>query len=252
MDGVNSNADLKRALAFIERAEAASSLEALQQTLAETLDHYGAKHFTLMALSRHPQNGARSPLPLSRATPRAWVDRYTERGYFNSDIITHRAIRGSQPFTWDDVDLKNLSPSAKTVFDEGRDILAAKASLVIPTHDAHGFAGYISLFFAEESPDESKRRALKLIAIYALEKAKELRGLEPDDAGWDKPCPLTPRQREALAFLAMGKTDWEIGAILGIAEKTANHHFEATKRLLGVATRAQAVAVAVHSGWIAL
>jgi LuxR family quorum sensing-dependent transcriptional regulator len=244
--------DLQRALTFIERAEEAVSLEALQETLSETLDQFGVASFTLMALAKHPGNGARSPLPLSRATPAEWVRRYTERGYFNSDIVTHKAIRQSLPFTWEHVDLKALSPSAKTVFEEGRDILKARASLVIPTHDAQGFAGYISLFFPEVSPDDERRRALKLIAIYALEKAKELRGVEPDHAGWDAPCPLTPRQREALAFLAIGKTDWEIGAILGIAEKTANHHFEAAKRLLGVATRAQAVARAIHNGWIAI
>jgi DNA-binding CsgD family transcriptional regulator len=52
--------------------------------------------------------------------------------------------------------------------------------------------------------------------------------------------------------MAQGKTDWEIGQILGISEKTANHHLEAVKRKLSVATRAQAVAVAVHSGWVTL
>jgi LuxR family quorum sensing-dependent transcriptional regulator len=130
--------------------------------------------------------------------------------------------------------------------------MKVEGSLVIPTHDADGFAGFVSLFCDQASPHPSTHRALKLIAIYALEKAKELHGMAADRVGWDKTCPLTPRQREALAFMAQGKTDWEIGQILGISEKTANHHLEAVKRKLSVATRAQAVAVAVHSGWVTL
>lgn len=244
--------DLKRALEFIEAAERCETLGVLQTLLAQSLQPFGASQFTLMALAKNPCNGARSPLPLSEATSREWATRYGERRYFNSDAVIHAAIRSSTPFTWKDLDVKALSASAKEVLNEGREILNMGGCLVIPTHDATGFAGFVSLFFPNETPDQGRHKALKLMAIYALEKAKELRGVEPDKAGWDTACPLTPRQREALAFLALGKTDWEIGAILGIAEKTANHHFEAAKRQLNVATRAQAVAVAVHRGWVAL
>jgi LuxR family quorum sensing-dependent transcriptional regulator len=244
--------DLRRALDFIEAAESTASLEEFQRKLTATLIKFGVSQYTLMALIARSENGARLPIPLSRGTSREWAERYGARSYFNSDIVIHTAIRQSAPFTWDDLDKRKLSSSAKTVFDEGRDLMKVDSSLVIPTHDAKGFAGFISLFFAGSTPDDGMRKALKLIAIYAMEKAKELHGLEPESAGWDQPCPLTPRQREALAFSAMGKTDWEIGTILGIAEKTANHHFEGAKRQLKVATRAQAVAVAVHRGWVAL
>ena len=244
--------DIKRALEFIEAAERCNALGELQSLLAESLEAFGATQFTLMALAENPNNGARSPLPLSEATSREWAARYRKRRYFNSDAIIHTAIRNSTPFTWKDLDVKHLSASAKTVFNEGREALKMKGSLVIPTHDATGFSGFVSLFFPNEPPDQTAHKALKLMAIYALEKAKELHGLEPDKVGWDRACPLGPRQREVIAFMAMGKTDWEIGAILGIAEKTANHHFEAAKRQLNVATRAQAVAVAVHRGWVTL
>ncbi len=244
--------NLKRALDFIETAEQAQSLSELQARLSKTLEHFGATQFTLMALAKRPDNGARSPQPLSEATSREWARRYRERHYFNSDAVIHTAMRQTAPYTWADLEVRTLTPSAKTVLEEGREVLDAEGCLIIPTHDAEGFAGFVSLFFPDSSPDETQIKALKLIAIYALERAKELQGIEPDRAGWDRACPLTPRQREALAFLALGKTDWEIGAILGIAEKTANHHFESAKRQLGVATRAQAVAVAVHRGWVAI
>lgn len=242
--------DLRRSLDFIETAAAAQSPDELQAVLAATLAQFGVHHFAMAAIEEQA-NGARTPVALSRGTPREWSQRYAERSYFNFDPVIHTTIRQPGAFTWDDLDHRKFSLAAENVFNEGCDILKAESSLVIPTHDSRGLAGFVSLFFPDRGPDESMRRALKLIAVYALERAKELRSAPAAPAG-DAFCPLTPRQREALAFLAMGKTDWEIGAILGIAEKTANQHIEDAKRRIGVATRAQAAAVAVHRGWVAL
>lgn len=243
--------DLRRALDFIEAAAAAQTPDDLQAVLTATLQQFGVHHFAMASLEDRP-NGARVPVALSRATPREWSERYAERGYFNFDPVVHKTVREPGAFTWDDLDQRKFSAIAETAFNEGCDMLKADSSFVIPTHDARGLAGFVSLFFPDRGPDEGMRRALKLISVYALERAKELRGNLPAPTDSDQYCPLTPRQREALAFLAMGKTDWEIGAILGIAEKTANQHIEDAKRRIGVATRAQAAAVAVHRGWVAL
>jgi LuxR family transcriptional regulator, quorum-sensing system regulator BjaR1 len=244
--------DLRRALDFIEAADASETYDELQRKLIATLADFGGNQFALMAVVASGDSGARTPMSLSAGTVREWSERYRERGYFNSDLIIHEAIRQSAPFTWEDLDERRFSPSAKTVFNEGRDLMKVNASLVVPMHDARGFAGLVSLFFADGPPPDSMHKPLRLIANFAMEKAKELRGVEAEAGDWDALCPLTPRQREALAFSALGKTDWEIGVILGITEKTANHHFASAKRHLGVATRAQAVAVAVHRGWVAL
>lgn len=53
---------------------------------------------------------------------------------------------------------------------------------------------------------------------------------------------LTPRERESLALVAEGKTDWEISVILSVSESTARFHVDNARRKLGAATRAQAVA----------
>jgi DNA-binding CsgD family transcriptional regulator len=47
-----------------------------------------------------------------------------------------------------------------------------------------------------------------------------------------------------------GKSDWEIGEILAISERTAHNHVEAAKRLLDVGTRTQAVVQAWRRGWL--
>jgi DNA-binding CsgD family transcriptional regulator len=66
--------------------------------------------------------------------------------------------------------------------------------------------------------------------------------LEHADPGADDAPVLTPRERDCLAFVAEGKSDWEIGKILSISQATAHSHVENAKRKLGARTRAQAVA----------
>jgi len=223
-------ADLRRALEFIELAAAAQTPQELQVVLAATLQQFGVQYFSMAALEDKP-NGVRVPVALSRATPIGWGERYAERGYFNVDPVIHTAIQQPGAFTWDDLDLRKFSTVAQAAFNEGCEALDADASFVIPMHDARGLSGFLSLFFRDRGPDESMQRALKLVAVFAMERTMELRRTDrtPTETE-DRPCPITSRQREALAFLAMGKTDWEIGAILGIAERTANQHIEDAKR----------------------
>lgn len=53
---------------------------------------------------------------------------------------------------------------------------------------------------------------------------------------------LTDRERDALAWVAEGKSDWEISVILGISESTVRFHVDNGRRKLGAGNRAQAVA----------
>ncbi len=63
---------------------------------------------------------------------------------------------------------------------------------------------------------------------------------------------LTPREIEVLKWIASGKSDWQIGKILRISDKTVNFHVENMKRKCGVSTRIQVVVQAVQMGKIGL
>lgn len=52
---------------------------------------------------------------------------------------------------------------------------------------------------------------------------------------------LSPRERDCLVYVAQGKSDWEIGVILGVSKTTAHTHIENAKRKLDCRTRTQAV-----------
>ena len=63
---------------------------------------------------------------------------------------------------------------------------------------------------------------------------------------------LTDREVECLQWIAAGKSDWQIGKILNISQKTMNYHVENVKRKFGVATRIQAVVAAMQQGQLAV
>lgn len=86
---------------------------------------------------------------------------------------------------------------------------------------------------------------LQLFAMYAQAAAQRL--LSPAEG--DRPS-LTPRELEALHWTRAGKTAWEVGAILGISERTAVLHVNNAMRKLGCTSKHQAVLQALRLGLI--
>ena len=52
---------------------------------------------------------------------------------------------------------------------------------------------------------------------------------------------LTTRQRDCLVLVARGKSDRQIGEVLGISDQTVHKHIEAAKKHYAVSTRMQLV-----------
>src|SRR5215510_7320833 len=63
---------------------------------------------------------------------------------------------------------------------------------------------------------------------------------------------LTPREREVLAWVAPGKSAWEIGEILDIAKRTVDEHVQSAVRKLGAVNRTHAVALAIRDHLVEL
>jgi DNA-binding CsgD family transcriptional regulator len=61
---------------------------------------------------------------------------------------------------------------------------------------------------------------------------------------------LTPRELEALRWTMEGKTAWEVGAVMGISERTAVHHLSEATHKMGCANKHQAVLKALRLGLI--
>jgi len=68
----------------------------------------------------------------------------------------------------------------------------------------------------------------------------------------DAGAPLTPRERQVLSMLADGLGNKTIAARLGISDHTVKAHVAAVFDKLGVSTRAEAAALGLRRGLIAL
>jgi DNA-binding CsgD family transcriptional regulator len=88
---------------------------------------------------------------------------------------------------------------------------------------------------------------LQLFAVHAQEAAVRL--LLPAPLQPDRPA-LTPRELEALHWTMEGKTAWEVGAILGISERTAVLHVNNAMHKLGCVNKHSAVLKALRLGLI--
>ena len=61
---------------------------------------------------------------------------------------------------------------------------------------------------------------------------------------------LTGREYDCLAYVAAGKSDWEISVILNLSQTTVRFHVDNARRKMGATTRTHAVARAAASGLI--
>lgn len=61
---------------------------------------------------------------------------------------------------------------------------------------------------------------------------------------------LTNREIECLLWVSHGKTSWETGQILGLSERTVEHHLTSAAQKLAATSRVHAVATALRLGII--
>jgi DNA-binding CsgD family transcriptional regulator len=102
--------------------------------------------------------------------------------------------------------------------------------------------------FAEKAELSQLVADLYLFAVYANEAASRIL-VSSGEAATGLP-PLGPREIECLSWTMEGKTAWEVGAILGLAEATVVSYLRNAMRKLECVNKQQAVARALRFGLI--
>lgn len=240
--------ELQQAYDFIAAANAASTLDEFGALLTRTFEQLGVPNYTLAAMIAPAGGGPRQFTPLTRGVTDAWSQHYWDQKYFNVDAAVHLALQRPAAFSWSDVEAQPLSRASARLFNEIRDAMPIDGGLVIPIHDRSGFAGIAALFCEDSEAPTSAIDALKLVSLCGVERGTQL--YLQDTMPIAHPCPLSQRQREILAYAAMGKSENDTADIIGISAATVREHLAKARNLLGVRTKMQAVAIAVQRGWI--
>lgn len=61
---------------------------------------------------------------------------------------------------------------------------------------------------------------------------------------------FTPREQDVLRLVVQGKTNMEIGMVLGISEKTVEKHLDSIFRKMGVVSRVEAAVMAIRENYV--
>lgn len=173
--------------------------------------------------------------------PQEWRRRYLERQYVYRDPMAIELTRVMHPFTWREVFDRRKYPLHDWRIVHEASEWEMCAGFVVPIVITGGRVHAITMAGRTPRADLKARSELHLVSMYAHARAKHLDRGTPEE-----PLRLSKRERQVLQFVSMGKSDAEIGIILGISASGVHKHVENIKHRLSVGTRMQAVVAAIR------
>jgi len=178
-----------------------------------------------------------------------WADIFIERQYYLQDPALLACQRSNTAFPWSDIPLllPPLTHHQQVILAEaGRHGLVNGFTLPVGVMgEPHGCCSFVC--DSVDLPSEWHCRAAALIGAAAFREARRLHGF-PARA---KTLPqLSDRKLECLQLLAIGKTDHEIGLILGLKASTVRSYMALLRQDFDVYSRTQLAAEALRFGLI--
>ena len=229
----------------LQALERAPSILKVKEVFRRAAENHGFTSFLCSAPPR-PEEDSADPI-LFDAWPREWRQRYGKRRYYLRDPMLAELYRTTEPFTWSTA-MARSTPSVdeRAVMNDAA-AAGMREGFVVPIYGIGGQVHAMTMSGSAPQTDKHSCAELHLVSIYAYARAKQLKG-RPGGP----PIALRRKEQQVLQWAAAGKTDWEIGQILGISESAAHKHIENVKRRIGVSTRVQAIIEAIRQGQIHL
>ncbi|MDQ2094683.1 helix-turn-helix transcriptional regulator [Rhodalgimonas zhirmunskyi] len=230
---------------ILEALEGASDHDALQAVSEQLRDHFRVDHLVYHWVSSSgDQYGCGS-------YPDAWVLHYIEQEYLRIDPVIQGCYRRFHPVDW-----KQLDWSSKAARAFQADAIAHGVGNQGYSVPLRGPNGQFALFTVSHNGDDddwseftaANRRHLILIAHYFNHKALELHPERTPEAGQT----LSPREVDAMTFLAMGYSRAQVAETLSISEHTLRVYIESARFKLGAVNTTHAVARALSRGLIVI
>ncbi|NRB38891.1 MAG: autoinducer binding domain-containing protein [Pseudomonadales bacterium] len=171
-----------------------------------------------------------------------WESVYLQESLQNVDPIVAASIVTPHPFNWSSItSIIDISPEQSLFLAKAQEaglINGASASSVTCKKLYHELN---ILSVSGRNLTEGQLEVLRLLqscTCSLLEKSV------------DGAQQLTPREHEVLAWLAEGKSYWDISTICNISERTVKFHIQNIYQKLNAQNRSQAIVVAMKRGMI--
>ena len=229
----------REALDFIEGLDRVATVTAALDAMETAFGRFGFKTVIVTGLPNPDQRFEQ--VVLAKRWPAEWFKLYTANDYIRVDPVARLCGRTHNPFEWSEAPFDaEREPRAAEVMNRARDFNMSQG-FIVPVHGDGARNACVSIGGTHLDLNRRSKPALHLMAMYGFERIRTL--LAPAPTKWHR---LTPREREALAWAAQGKSAWEIGEVLGISQRTVEEHLAAAGRKLGAANRIRAVAIAIR------
>ncbi len=182
-------------------------------------------------------------------TPANYVEPYADPSSYRRDPVMQHCKKQSVPIIWDQ---QTYTASGAGDLWEQQAGFGYRTGIAMALHMPEGRHFLLGVDRDQPLPDDVDELQrivadLQLFAVHAQDAA--IRLLVPLAMQPERPA-LTPRELEALRWTFEGKTAWEVGAVLGISERTAVLHVSNAMHKLGCNSKHQAVLKALRLGLI--
>lgn len=243
--------------AFVDQARRTDRPAALKALLDGVTAEMGFDYFALMHhvdLSGYTQaltHMEQGELVALSTYPEGWIETYLADNIVANDPVLLASHRTNMGFCW--TDIPSIIPltgthrqirerTVKAGIDEG---------FTVPAHvpgEANGSCNF-AMATGRSLPQHNLKVA-QLVGGFAFQAARQMVFNAFPQAKDLQKGPLTQRQLECVLFAARGKSDWEIGRILGISPGTVKRHLEAARAHYEVGSRMQVVMRVLFEGQI--
>lgn len=179
--------------------------------------------------------------------PADFVKYYLENHQYVFDPVYEVSEQLDRPFEWDEIaTIVPLDAVQVALFEKAREH-GLNHGVTVPLHvpgKPRASCTFASSQAVRTTPD--LKVVLQIIASFGFNVA--LRLSQPDSRG--SKHRLTRREAECTTLVALGKTDWEIGKILGLGASTVKYFVSEAKKRYGVYKRSELVARALMDAQI--
>ncbi|NHK27173.1 LuxR family transcriptional regulator [Parvularcula flava] len=250
---------LKTVQAFVDEARhlrRPSDLRALLAciTMEMGFDYFALiHHVDLTGYSQALTHMEEGRLVALATYPESWVEQYIAGNIVANDPVLLASQRTNIGFCWSEI--PELIPVTPAHIDIREQTIRAGIDdgFTVPAHvpgEANGSCNF-AMATGRDLPGANLGMA-QLVGGFAFQAARAMVVNACPDARLSDKGALTQRQLDCVLLAAKGKSDWEIGRILGISQGTVKRHIEAAREHYEVGSRMQVVMRVLFEGRIGL
>lgn len=182
--------------------------------------------------------------------PSSWVDEVISHRLYRDDPVHAASIRSASGLCWERI-REVIAPTRAqlSMLQRGR-AHGLVSGYTVPFRIPGERGAFFSVARRKEGPFTYVEAAsAQLIGEIAFRRGREL---TEGRATKGRGARLSPRQIDCVRLIAAGKTEWEIGVILGLSPSTIHEYVEGARQRYGVKTRSQLVLAAARDGHVSL